>query len=112
MSKTYGEEFAEALACNTKEEAQAWLEKNIREREKEYGQSSVEARKIILSNLGYMAGYYDKETSQKVYDLFQAEHPIFGTPNYWSTLIPEEAFRAGQSLMESRIQKDGGDKDG
>ena len=37
-----------------------------------------EAKKIILQNLGYMAGYYDQESATKILALLGAAHPIFG----------------------------------
>jgi hypothetical protein len=36
------------------------------------------ARRGILSNIGYMTGYMDAKTSDRVMDLFETEHPFFG----------------------------------
>ena len=30
------------------------------------------------SNIGYLAGYYDRETARKIWDWFNCSHPIFG----------------------------------
>jgi hypothetical protein len=46
--------------------------------------------------LGYYAGYYDHETRDRVYAMFDAPHPIFGTHHP----TPDEAFTAGQRLGE------------
>lgn len=98
MTKSYEEQFEEALACETKEQADKWLEKEIYDYGQKYSIYPQEARKIILVNLGYMAGYYDKPASQKIYALFGAKHPIFGKPDYWDRVTPEEAFEMGQTL--------------
>ena len=93
MSKTYGEQFTEALACKTKEEASAYLEEEILCTMNMSGRTHDEAKEMVLSNLGYMAGYYDHETAQKINRLFGAVHPVFGSAHYHKTL--EEAFEAG-----------------
>lgn len=102
MSKTYGEQFKDALKCTTKEEAMAWLDKEVAEicADPEVTKTPDEMRKIVLSNLGYMAGYYDRETAQKIYDLFGAVHPVFGAPGYHDTVTPAQAFEAGRKHAE------------
>jgi hypothetical protein len=52
------------------------------------------AHATALSNLGYFAGYFSAETRDRVYELFHAAHPIFGT----SHPTAEEAFQAGKKL--------------
>lgn len=96
---TYREQFDNAMKCTNKEEAAIWLEKEIARYESDYGKTREEASKVILSNLGYMAGYYDQATSKKVHDLFGANHPVFGGPDYWDRVTPEEAFEAGKKMM-------------
>lgn len=49
-------------------------------------------REIALSNLGYMAGYYNAKIADMIYQTFQASHPIFGIKHP----TPEEAFAKGQ----------------
>lgn len=56
-----------------------------------------EAHSIALSNLGYYAGYYSPETRDRVYALFNAAHPIFGT----SHPTAEEAFSEGMKRARS-----------
>lgn len=99
MSKSYGEQFDEAMACKDKAEADAWLESEI-ERYllmPDFHGDRSEAERVIRTNLGYMAGYYDQTASQKVFDLFGAPHPIFGGPDYWTRVTPEQAFKLGQT---------------
>lgn len=100
MSKTYGEQMKGALACETPEEAAVWLEAEIKIYVDEHDKTPEEAKEIILHNLGYMAGYYSKETSMKIKRLFQADHPIFGGPEYWDNLKPVEAFELGRNRGE------------
>lgn len=102
MSKTYGEQFKEALACETKEQAEKWM---LAEIERYYSLPDFsggegEARKIILCNIGYMAGYYGQAEQEKIYNLFGAEHPIFGKPADMVKVTPEQAFQAGKKFCK------------
>lgn len=45
-----------------------------------------------LSNVGYVAGYYDEAVRQRVYRSIGAEHPIFGNKK----ITAEKAFRIGR----------------
>lgn len=57
----------------------------------------MDGRNVARQNLGYMAGYYDQETAQKVYEFFTCAHPIFGT----EFPTPEEAFEKGKEWGEA-----------
>ena len=94
---TYKQQFEAAMKCETLEEAKHWLTEEILRYGCEYGQSVDEAKVVILANLGYMAGYYDHETAQKVHKLFGAVHPVFGCADYHNQVTPEQAFAAGQA---------------
>lgn len=98
-----GEWFESAMKCTTKEEADVWFASEVRKHVEEYGQDPKEAAGILRSNLGYVAGYYDQATSQKVHDLFGADHPIFGGPSYWGTVTPEEALEAGKAEARGHV---------
>jgi hypothetical protein len=84
MSKTYGQQFDEAMACITKAEAQAWMEAEIARYEREFGKTA----------LGYMTGYYDRATAMKVKELFGAVHPIFGG----AVVDAKTAYEMGRKL--------------
>jgi len=73
-----------ALACKNKEEAALFM--------KAYKASTEHA----VENLGYMAGYCSDDESQRIYDWFDCEHPIFGKfkPS------AEEALSAGMRVGE------------
>lgn len=47
-------------------------------------------------NIGYISGYFDRETAKKILKVFETAHPIFGT----SEPTPEEAFELGRKLGE------------
>lgn len=76
---------------NTREQAKAFVEAEA-ERRAECAEISVErAREILLSNIGYCTGYCDHALADRIMDLFQTEHPVFGKTHP----TPEEAFRIG-----------------
>ena len=54
---------------------------------------SVECAK---SNLGYFAGYYNRETYDIINKVYKAQHPIFGCNPF--DVSPEEAFNKGKEL--------------
>jgi hypothetical protein len=76
--KSYGEQFKSALSCQTREEAEQWMENEVCDYVEIFQMSPEEAIKIIKTNLGYMAGYYSSDTAEKIKDLFSADHPGYG----------------------------------
>lgn len=99
MSKTHGEQFNEALACKDSAEAAIWLEQELARYKTEFGIGPEQARKTIMTNIGYMAGYYDAATADRILELFGAPHPFFGR-NYHSRVTPEEALAAGSAASQ------------
>ena len=99
---TYTQQFNSALKCKNVKEAAAWMDKELIRYWEEYGKSKDEARRIILSNLGYMAGYYDEAVARKVYRLFHAEHPIFGPPTQARKVMPGQAYRLGLEMVRKQ----------
>jgi hypothetical protein len=93
MSQTYAEQFNSALRCQTKEDAQAWLNREVTRYKTQFGMESEESLRVIHANLGYMAGYYDHATAEKIRNLFSAKHPIFGQDYHRK---PEEIFEIGR----------------
>lgn len=100
--QTYGDQFDSARKCKNKKEAQTWLGGEIMHLVENHGKNEKEARSIILSNLGYMAGYYNHSVSVKIHDLFGAEHPIFGPPSQLKETTAEQAFLAGVKKGEGK----------
>lgn len=100
---TYGEQMKEALKCETVEQANAFVAKEIKRYRvdfpKECGhQTDDQIHEIITSNLGYMAGYYSDDVAVKIRKLFGATHPIFGDKKPTA----EEALEAGKKMARSR----------
>ncbi len=55
---------------------------------------------VAWSNLGYMFGYYDPETRNKLYSLFTVDHPIFGHGfGRGDDISPEGAFKIGSMVF-------------
>ncbi len=57
----------------------------------------AEAKRIVHSNIGYWAGYFEKGTIERVHEVFGSAHPVFGT----STPTSTEAFNMGLELGKS-----------
>ena len=66
--ETAGDLFDAAASCRTQDEADLFLAA--------YRASSEHAD----ANLGYIIGYGDGETRERLYGLFQLDHPVFGKP--------------------------------
>lgn len=65
------------------------------------GRDPAEVRKTLLSNIGYYAGYCDLKTADRIYKLFDTEHPIFGHRHPTA----EEAFARGSLLGYLSLKK-------
>lgn len=76
--QSYGEQFDSAMRCESREQAEHWMEKEVRHYVEHHDKSPEEAVQIIKHNLDYMAGYHSSAAAQKVHDLFSADHPVFG----------------------------------
>lgn len=78
----------------TKEEAAKVIEADIHEIAAEYKIPLSEARTRLLTDIGYYAGYYEAHTADRVFELFNTEHPIFGREHP----TPAVAFRRGYEM--------------
>lgn len=87
-----------ALHFGTKDKAREIVEAQVREMVDVLGYTEVEARRLTLINIGYYSGYFDHETADRIMDLFETEHPVFGRTHP----TPQEAFRLGRELGERR----------
>jgi hypothetical protein len=102
---TIGEQFDDAMRCETKAQASLWIERELERYWTQYEVPAPKALEIIKSNLGYMAGYYDEAAAKKISHLFGALHPIFGTDSYFTDVTPEQAFEAGKAFMTELEKK-------
>ena len=75
----------------TKANAEAIVKEQVDEMVKVLEYNRAEAKKIVLANIGYYCGYYPAELADKVYEMFDTEHPVFGKTHP----TPEEALRLG-----------------
>jgi hypothetical protein len=76
---TIGEIFNQARKAQTKEEAKQYLN-DYALYITEISHSNFEsALEIAKENIGYFAGYYEKETYLRILELFETKHPVFGT---------------------------------
>lgn len=55
-----------------------------------------QALNIAKSNLGYFAGYYDRETYDRINKTYGAIHPIFKANPF--DITPEEAYHIGLEM--------------
>jgi hypothetical protein len=85
----------------TKENAAALVKEQAEEMVQVLGYDEAEARKIMLTNIGYFAGYYPPEVADRVYEMFGTEHPVFGRAHP----TPEEAFAMGMRMGRSRKEQ-------
>jgi hypothetical protein len=92
--RTYAEAYDPAMKIADQAEADAYFEDLVGEMISASDKNREEAEKIIRCNLGYWAGYFDRETQKRVWRLFSTEHPIFGR----KCPTAEEAFMAGVEL--------------
>ena len=85
----------------TKANAEAIVKEQVEEMVSVLHYQPDEARKIVLANIGYYAGYYPAELADKVYEMFETEHPVFGKMHP----TPEEALRMGQEWGQRSKEK-------
>jgi hypothetical protein len=93
---TQPEMISLALKFDTREKAREIVDVQVKEMVDALHYDAAEARRITLANIGYYTGYLDRETADKIMDLFETEHPVFGREHP----TPQEAFRLGRELGE------------
>jgi hypothetical protein len=76
---------------NTKEEAAAFVTAEAAEMAEFYGKPLEEMRATLLSNIGYCTGYLDHDAADRILEMFETEHPIFGKGHPTA----EEAYALG-----------------
>jgi hypothetical protein len=86
----------------TKDNAAAIVKEQVDEMVATLHYQPDEARKIVLANIGYYCGYYSSELADKVYEMFETQHPIFGRAHP----SPEEILRMGIELGRRSKKED------
>jgi hypothetical protein len=92
------------LQCNTKEAAQALIDKEVKRISEESSVNVSEAKRRVIFSIGYMAGYCsNQEEAKQIFEMFETEHPFFG-----KTLPePDVAFNLGCRLGELTASAEG-----
>lgn len=93
---TIGEKYGPAMKITDQAEADKYFEECVQHM-MSFGKSRAEAESIERKNLGYYAGYYDRETRERVEQLFSCVHPIFGKATD-GVLTAGEALAAGAAF--------------
>jgi len=106
MSDVHSEEYPDELtyrwmfeklpSIQTKEEAEAMIEAIVDRLTPDPASMLSKKTNIaaVRHTIGYMSGYYDQETAERIWELFSTEHPIFHKT--WPTW--DEAFNMGKDL--------------
>jgi len=100
VKATLAELYGPAMKIRDPEEAKDYF-KALVDYQLAFGVSQEKAEQIQRANLGYYAGYYDKETRLRVEKLFNCAHPVFGSATN-GVPTAKEALEAGKSLAEAK----------
>ena len=97
---TTGELYTPAMSITDPEEATDYFEALVNWHVEEWDKPRDEAIQIVKSNLGYWAGYFSPETRERVEELFDCAHPVFGkakdgTPSFETALETGKALARG-----------------
>lgn len=82
----------------TKQQAAALVDEEARAMAEFYQINEQEARATLLSNIGYVTGYFSHEEADNIMELFDTEHPVFGRQHPSA----EEAYRMGHEYGERK----------
>lgn len=87
----------------SKAQARALVDENVRQMVEILHYSQAEARSFQLRSIGYYTGYLDHASADRIMELFDTEHPIFGREHP----TPEEALKKGIAFGEQmKARKD------
>jgi chorismate mutase len=90
-------QYREVCEAKTEEEMQAKFKELVTEVLRMNPEKDpIKLHNIQLSNIGYIAGYYDAEIFQNVMNWLGTSHPVFGR-NYPT---PKEAFEKGKTALK------------
>lgn len=94
---TNSEMIKAALAAGTKEKAQELVAQQVAEMTTQLDyKDPADARQRVLKGIGYYTGYLARADADKVMELFDTEHPVFGRTHPTA----EEAYRLGKLFGE------------
>lgn len=90
---TIGEAYGPAMNITDQTEADEYFAALV-DHSMSKGLTRDEAIRVEKINLGYYAGYYDRETMSRVNKLFRTTHPVFGD----TQPTVEEALETGRKM--------------
>ena len=85
----------------TKKQAAALIDEEVKEYAPALKISEAEARSKLLENIGYVTGYFSHDAADKIMELFDTQHPVFGRQHPTA----EEAYRMGQEYAQRKKEK-------
>lgn len=88
---TIHEKYGPAMEITDPNEAAAYFEKCVEHNMRTSDHTREEAEGMERHNLGYVSGYYSRETQERVEALFSAVHPVFGS-------VKEPVLTLGETL--------------
>lgn len=99
--------FSGACTVRTKEEARQYLDDYIDYIRKNDSNSDDlivynNAEDIAKQNLGYWAGYHSNSIRENIEELFECEHPIFGSIKEFGIPSAQEALKCGRQRITLR----------
>ncbi len=101
---TYGDVLGPAMEITRKDDAAQYLKEYVAFIQKDLDEKGLkdDATAIAKSNLGYYAGYYSNAVRERVEELFECNHPVFGSIKENGAPSAAEAFQMG---VESSSKK-------
>lgn len=101
---TYGDILDPAMMITEKDDAIQYKKEYIKFIDKQLvngkNENGLTAEDIVNINLGYYAGYYSDDVRERVEDLFECSHPIFGKIKDNGAPTPKEAFDFGANKIK------------
>lgn len=100
---TRGDLMTLCAAVKTEAEADALVDKLIEEAwQTDPKRPPHEFTEAVLENIGYMTGYMDAESAERILRLFRTVHPIFGATRPTAEQALEAGMRWGRATPEER----------
>lgn len=101
--RTIAQMMDAASACTTKEQARELVKDEVDGLLRSNATLLAEqARTIVLSNIGYMTGFFDRSEAGRLLEIFETRHPYFGAIEDWPK-TPEETIAMGYKVgMQAR----------
>jgi hypothetical protein len=92
---TIGEIYHPAMSIEDQADADVYFDQLVERAMRCHGMDRTAAEELERKNLGYFAGYFDRETMARVNQLYATVHPIFGAQPSPS---PAQALAAGSLI--------------